>query len=289
MTRIVWWITCLIWSTVWLAIKVGVRDVPPISFAGLRLVVALVVLAPVLIVRRDLLRRMIENWKLIAGTGVLLLGVNYALVFWGAQYVSSGLIAVLQSVTPAFGVWLSHVFMREPIRPAHIVGTLIGMAGLAILFGEHLHLSGSRGLLGALAIACGALFVALAYVIVAASGRKLPPLSVTTGQMIAGAIPLLVTGAMFEGNPLAFHWTRASIAALLYLAIAGSVAGFWLNYWLLPRVGATSVLTMSIVEPLFAVLLGALVLHEALSWRVALGGICVLVSATMILWPKRAR
>ncbi|MFP5247059.1 MAG: EamA family transporter, partial [Thermoanaerobaculia bacterium] len=118
-----------------MAIKVGVRDLPPISFAGIRLVVALVVLAPVLAVRRDLVHQTLANWRLIASTGILLLGVNYALVFWGAQFVSSGLTAVLQSVTPAFGVWLSYVFLREPIRPRQIIATLLGMAGLAIIFG----------------------------------------------------------------------------------------------------------------------------------------------------------
>ncbi|MFP5245493.1 MAG: DMT family transporter, partial [Thermoanaerobaculia bacterium] len=154
------------------------------------------------------------------------------------------------------------------------------------IFGEHLQLAGRLGLLGALAIAIGALFVALAYVIVAKSGRDIPALSVTTGQMVAGAVPLLLAGAFLEGNPLHFHWTRNAILALLYLALAGSVAGFWLNYWLLRRVGPTPVLAVSIVEPLFAVLLGALFLQEVLTWRVAAGGACVLVSAAMILLPR---
>ena len=76
--------------------------------------------------------------------------------------------------------------------------------------------------------------------------------------------------------------------ALLYLAVAGSILGFYLNYWLLKRVGSTSVLTISIVEPLFAVILGAIVLHETLSWRVAAGGIAVLSSATLILMKRGA-
>lgn len=100
--------------------------------------------------------------------------------------------------------------------------------------------------------------------------------------MIAGAIPLIATGAIIEGSPLAVHWTPTAVFAMLYLAVAGSIAGFWLNYWLLKRVGATSTLAISIVEPLFAVLLGAIVLHETLSWPVAAGGAAVIVSAWLV-------
>lgn len=285
---LVWWITCLIWSTVWLAIKVGVRDLPPITFAGVRLLVALLVLAPLLAIRREFLREALRHWKLIAVSGILLLGVNYALVFWGAQFVSSGFTAVLQTTTPAFSIWLSHAIAREPVRRSHILGSLVGAIGLAIIFGEQLHLAGTRALLGALAISAGAFFVALAYVLIAASGRDLAPLSVTTGQMIAACIPLLLAGAFVEGNPLAIHWTRAAVFAVLYLALAGSLAGFWLNYWLLKRVGTTPMLAIGIVEPLFAVLLGALILHESLTWRVAIGGACVVASAWIILATPRA-
>ena len=97
---LVWVVTCLIWSTVWLFIKIGVRDVPPVSFAAMRLVIAILVMVPVTLASRTPMPKAPRDWRLIAGTGVILLGLNYALLNWGLQYVSSGLTAVLQAMTP---------------------------------------------------------------------------------------------------------------------------------------------------------------------------------------------
>lgn len=81
---VVWWITCLIWSSVWLFIKIGVTELPPVSFAGIRLLIALAVLTPILAIRRVPVppRR---DWHLIAVTGVLLLAINYACTYRGVS------------------------------------------------------------------------------------------------------------------------------------------------------------------------------------------------------------
>src|ERR687898_1515363 len=81
-TLFVWLLTCAIWSTVWLFIKLGVRDVPPVTFAVFRMSVALAVLLPIVLLRSAPLPRRRSEWLLIAGTGVVLLGVNYALLNW---------------------------------------------------------------------------------------------------------------------------------------------------------------------------------------------------------------
>jgi putative membrane protein PagO len=95
----VWVLTCAIWSTVWLFIKLGVRDVPPAAFAVYRMAIALAVLVPVISLRRTPWPRGRSEWTLVLGTGFILLGVNYALLNWGIQYISSGLTAVLHSAS----------------------------------------------------------------------------------------------------------------------------------------------------------------------------------------------
>ena len=84
------------------------------------------------------------------------------------------------------------------------------------------------------------------------------------------------------------RWTTPAIVSVLYLALAGSVIAFWLNYWLLKRIGATKLLAMSLVEPLIAVVLGAIVLREALPAGTLLGGACILASTWMVLAPQRS-
>src|SRR5215207_6756712 len=125
---LVWLLTCLIWGTVWLFIKVGLRDLPPLSFAGLRLAVALCVLLPLLALRRTPLPRTRREWALIASTGLLLLGANYALLYWGARHISSGLTAVLQAATPAFGLVFARRFLPgERVTPAGIAAIGLGV------------------------------------------------------------------------------------------------------------------------------------------------------------------
>ena len=288
---LVWWITCLLWSSVWLCIKIGVGDVPPATFASARLVIALLVLLPIVAFGQTPLPRQRRDWLLIAVTGVLLLGLNYAFLYWGAQYVTSGLSAVLQAATPAFGLVFAHVLLLddERVTARQVSGVLVGLAGVAAIFADQLHVTGQAALWGCLAVTASALCVALGYVIVKKHGSHLRPIELTTGQMMVGLVPLFFIAVTREGNPLAARWTPPAIASVLYLALAGSVTAFWLNYWLLKRIGATKLLVMSLVEPLIAVILGAIVLHEALPAWTVIGGTCILASTWMVLArPARA-
>ena len=286
---LVWVAVCVIWSTVWLFIKLGVRDVPPFGFAGVRLLVAVAVLLPIVAARRAALPRGRRDWGLVAATGFVLFTLNYGLVYWGAQFISSGLTAVLQAATPAFGLVFAHYLLPgERVTAAKVWALGLGVVGVAVIFFEELQLAGREALLGSAAVTGGALFVALSYVLVKARGGHLRPTALMAGQMLCGAVPLLAFGVVREGSPLAFRWTPTAVAALLYLALAGSVLAFWLNYWLLRRMDATNVLLMNIVEPPLAVLFGALLLGERMTLRTALGGACVLLSVWLVLRRRDA-
>jgi drug/metabolite transporter (DMT)-like permease len=291
MTLLVWWVTCLIWSSVWLFIKLGLRDLPPVTFAAVRLVVALAVLLPILAWRRVPLPRDGRDWYVLGVAGLLLLGVNYALLFWGAQFIPSGLTAVLQSITPAFALVFGHFLLDdEPFTLKALGAIAIGVAGVALISRDQLHLAGREALLGCVAVTAASAFVAFAYVFVKRHRRALKPEVLSAGQMLCAAGPMLVASVLREGNPLAIHWTPVAVACLLYLALAGSIGGTWLNYWLLERMSATALLSMALVEPLIAVLLGWAFLHETLSLIAAVGGTLVLCSIFMITIaiPRRA-
>jgi drug/metabolite transporter (DMT)-like permease len=281
---IVWWITCLIWSSVWLWIKIGVRDVPPATFASARLLVALLVLLPVMRLSGISLPRQRRDWLLIGASGLLLLGLNYGFLYWGAQYISSGLSAVLQTITPGFGLLFAHFWLDdERFTPWQGAGLTLGMIGVGVVFADQLGVTGRAAFWGCLAVTISAACVALGYVLVKRHGSHLRPIELTTGQMLFGVVPLLAIMLVNEGNPLAVRWTSAAIVSLLYLALAGSVVAFWLNYWLLKRMGATKVLAMSLVEPVIAVILGALILDERLPSGTLLGGLAILLSTWMLL------
>lgn len=101
-----WIILCIVWSSTWLAIKFGLRDLPPLSFVAWRFVIAVVALLAVSIGRENLLPRHRFDLAVLAFSGVLMFAINYALVFWGELHVSSGLAAVIQASIPILG-WSS--------------------------------------------------------------------------------------------------------------------------------------------------------------------------------------
>jgi drug/metabolite transporter (DMT)-like permease len=284
---LVWVITCLIWSTVWLFIKLGVRDVPPVTFAASRLFIAILVMVPATLAMKIPLPRDPRDWRLIATTGVILLGINYALLNWGLQHVSSGLTAVLQSATPAFALVFGHLMLHdEKITIRKAVGLLLGMLGITVIFWDQLTFGG-RAFSGSIAVTLGAACVAFAYVMVRRSGRRLHPSIITTGQMIAAFIPLTIYAALVEGNPLSIEWTPTAVTSAIYLALLGSVVAAWLNYWLLSRVGAVNLLIMGLVEPIIAIMLGAWFLNESMNGRAIVGGAVILFSVVLTMKQEK--
>lgn len=284
----VWILTCVIWSTVWLFIKLGVREVPPVSFAAMRLLIAIVVMVPLTLALRVPLPKQRRQWMLIAITGVILLGLNYALLNWGTQFISSGLTAVLQSITPAFALVFAHFMLPdERMTTRKVAGLVLGVFGIAVIFWEQLHFGG-RALAGSVTVTLGAVCVAFAYVMMRRSGKDLHPSAITTGQMIAAFVPLFAYGWAVEGNPLEIQWTSTALVSATYLALLGSIVAAWLNYWLLARVGAVNLLVMGLVEPPIAVLLGAWLLGERMHARAIAGAVLILVSVWLTMGRKKA-
>src|SRR5436309_1798418 len=133
--RAVFLLLCCIWGSTWLFIKLGLRDLPPVSFAAVRFVLASAVLFGVVAARRIRLPRTAREWALIAATGVLAFTLNYGLLFWGEQHVSSGLAALLQATIPVFGMLIAHAYLPgERLTAARMAGALLGLAGVGLIF-----------------------------------------------------------------------------------------------------------------------------------------------------------
>jgi drug/metabolite transporter (DMT)-like permease len=282
----VWWLTCLIWSSVWLFIKVGVKDVPPFTFAATRVAIAASVLILVAVIRRLPWPSDRREWTVTVVSGVLLLGFNYGLLYWGTQFITSGVTAVLQASTPTFSLIVARLVGTERLTPARVLGVLGGVAGVAIIFLDQMQLSGRMALFGSATVTAGAVCVAVAYVLVKAYGRRLHTTTLLAGQMVSALVVLGVAALAIEGPPFGIRWTGSAISSLLYLAFAGSIGAASLNYWLLRRIDATSLLSMGFVEPFIAVMLGAVFLDERLTLKTFAGGVAVLASVWVVLRPQ---
>ena len=285
------WLTlCLVWSSTWLAIKVGLRDLPPISFVAIRFVIATAVLVAVSLGRVRLLPLRRSDYGVLAFTGILMFGLNYTLLFWGELYVSSGLAAVLQATIPTFGMVFAHWMLPdEPLRLQKLAGAFLALAGVAVICARLLTFSGLLAFWGGVGIAFGGAGAAFSNVVLKKRAIQLAPAMLAAWQMIFGTAPLLVLGFVVDGNPARFHWTGMAVFCLLYLAIIGSALTFLLLYWLLPRMTVTNLQTISLVTPPGAVMLGWLLGGETFPWWSLLGTALVLLGVWMIFRKTKER
>ena len=287
--RLVWLILCGIWGSTWLFIKLGLADLPPLTFAGIRFVIALAILFTWIRIRRLPLPRARADWILLAGTGILSFGLNYGLVFWAEQYISSGLAALLQATLPAFGLVFAHFHLPgERLSWARIGGVVLGVVGVAVVFSNQLAVEGRQALAGCVAMILSAMFAAYSNVLVKAYGKKLNPAILAGGQMFFGLLLLLAVGIPLEGNPLNYRWTPIALISLFYLALVGTVIAFVLYYWLVLNMDVTKSMLISLVTPVVAVILGMIVLDEELGWRTLIGGAMIMVGIAFIV-VRRAK
>ena len=288
MKLLVWVILCLIWGTTWIFIKIGLVDLPPITFAAARFLLAILILLPVIWIREMPWPRSKAEWKLIALTGFLQFSINYSTVFWGEQYITSGLAAVLQAMITVFGLLLAWIFLpAEKISRLKVFAVLLGFVGVAVIFIEQLRVESLMAFAGCVAIVAGAYAAAQASILIKARGSSLHPASLVCAQMLCGLPVLLVYALVVEGNPFSLHWSWTAIGSVLYLTILGTIAAFWLYYWLLSRIESTKAMMISLVTPLIAVLIGAIFLGERLPMRTLVGGVLIISSIGLIVLKRQ--
>jgi drug/metabolite transporter (DMT)-like permease len=274
-----------VWGSTFLAIRVGVREVPPLLLAAMRFLAAGLVLYAWTSVRggRSPSGR---QWRSAFLLAVLIFLVDYGLLFWAEQRVPSGIAAVVLATIPVFMTLSEIIFLRtQKLTPRLALALLIGIGGVAVLMSRSLDLGGEP-IDGAGAAAL--IIAAMSWSVSSALARKLPlPSSkvMSSGaQMLAGGVLLALAAAAF-GEFRGFHPSAVSRGAwlsLLYLIVAGSILAFTAYVWLIHHESPTKVGTYAYVNPVVAVLVGYFLGGEALGLRTILGTIFVLVSVVVI-------
>jgi drug/metabolite transporter (DMT)-like permease len=275
----------LVWGSTFLAIRVGVREVPPFLLAGIRFTVAGLVLYGWMLARGEPSPSG-RQWRSVTILAVLIFVIDYGLVFWAEVRVPSGITAVMLATIPAFTAFSEVILLRTQRITLRLASALlIGIAGVGVLVSRSLALGGAPiDRAGAVALIIGA----MSWSVGAALMRKLslPPSKVMSSgsQMLVGGVLLVVTAAAL-GEFRDFHpraVSRGAWLSLAYLIVAGSIIAFTAYVWLIHHESPTKVGTYAYVNPVIAVLLGYFLAGEALDLRVALGTLCVLISVVVI-------
>jgi drug/metabolite transporter (DMT)-like permease len=288
MNLIVWLVLCLIWGSTWLFIKLGLRDLPPFTFAGVRFLLASVILWAIVIAWRRPLPKSRRDWLKLAWVGSITFALNYGLIFWGEQHISSGLAAVLQATIPAFGLVFAHFYLpKERLTARKLAGVATGVAGVGLIFYDQMKIEGVAALQGSVALLLSSVCAAYSNVFIKARLQHIDSSVIAAGQMVWGIFPLLALGVVLEGDPFDHHWSRQAVLSLAYLALIGSVLAFLLYFWLVTKIEVTKTMLISLVTPVTALLIGWITLDEKLSWRVAAGTAAILAGIWLSVFQHR--
>ncbi|MGH7565303.1 MAG: DMT family transporter [Gemmatimonadota bacterium] len=278
-----------IWGSTWLAIKIGLESMPPFLSAGMRFAVAAAILAALSWARGVPFPREARTHVGLLALGFLNFVVNYGAVYWGEQYVTSGLTAVLFATYPLFVLLIAHVAIGgERITARKAVGVALGFAGVWVIFRSDLTVVDPRAGLAAAVILLSPVASAFTSVGIKKWGHDLHPYTLSTLPMTYGAVVLTGIGLAFE-SPRAIEWSAAAVGSLAYLALFGSVIAFVVYYRLLKVVPVSLLALVSYAFPIVAVALGWLVLGERLSVSTLLGAGAVLVGIALATWGRRDR
>jgi drug/metabolite transporter (DMT)-like permease len=274
-----------VWGSTFLAIRIGVNEVPPLLLAAMRFTIAGLVLYLWLLARGER-SPTLREWTSASLLGLIIFVFDYGLLFWSEKRIPSGIAAVMLATIPVFMALSEIIFLRtQKLTARLLLALLIGVAGVAVLMSHSLNLGGAPiDKFGAIAL----IFAAISWSVASAFTRILPlPSSkvMSSGaQMLTGGIFLTIAAAAF-GEFRNFHPTgvsRGAWLALLYLIVAGSIIGFTAYVWLIHHQSPTKVGTYAYVNPIVAVLVGYFLGGEALTSRTILGTLFVLISVIVI-------
>ena len=280
----------LVWGSTFLAIRVGVHEVPPLLFAAMRFVVAGAVLFGWMLAKGECLPNR-RQWGSVVVIASLIFVLDYGLLFWAEQRVASGIAAVMLAMIPAFMALAEIIFLKTQRLTVRLaLALLVGIGGVAVLMSHSFDLGGAAiETTGAVALIVASLSWSVASVLTRVLPLPESKVMSSGAQMLTGGLLLVVAAAAF-GEFRGFHpgsVSRGTWLALLYLIVAGSIVGYTAYVWLIHHESPTKVGTYAYVNPVVAVVLGYFLGGEALGLRTILGTVFVLISVVVITTAKK--
>ena len=281
----------LVWGSTFLAIRIGVREVPPFLLAGIRFFIAGIVLYAWMRAKGtpSPTRR---QWTAISFLAVLIFVFDYGLIFWAEKRVASGVTAVMMATIPVFMAIAEICFLRtQQLTIRLTLGLVVGVGGVLVLVGP-LSTAGEKAIdtSGAVALIVAAISWTAATILTRKFSLPESKVMSSGAQMLVGGVLLILTSAgLREFNGFDVHAvTFGAWLALLYLIVAGSIVAFTAYVWLIHHESPTKVGTYAYVNPVIAVLLGYALAGESLSVRTIAGTLLILISVVVITTtPKK--
>lgn len=269
-------IVCLVWGTTWLFIKLGLNDLTPFFSAGLRFAVASLVFGIVIAVKKYPVHNDKNARLLYLYNALFSFIIPFGLVYWGGQFIASGLSAIMFAVYPFFVALVSRFALQgDKFKGKDIVGMILSFSGIVVIFINDIQVSSIWQVAGMSAILISAAMQSTVVIAIKKYGSHLHPVSQNLVPMILGAVVMLLAGLFTEGLA-GNHLTLNSVTSVLYLGIFGTFLTFSLYYWLLHKIPLVMLSVIAFITPVVAILAGMFVNGELLSTNQIAGSVLVL-------------
>jgi len=276
-------VLCFIWGSTWIAIRYGLEALTPMFSAGLRFSLASIVIFILMRIKNISLQTDKVSVRLYLLMGFFSFVIPFGLVYWAQQFIPSGMAAVLFAVYPFWVVILSYVRLPgEFIGFYKIFGTVLGFAGIVIIFSDSFVGDISNYLIGMFAVVLSGTMQAWIAVSIKKFGHHLHPLSMNFIPMVIAGISMLLI-AFFAEDLTSIKINENAILSIIYLALFGSIVTFTSFYWLIKRVNLVILSLVAFITPIVALVLGYFFYDEVLSTRHFIGAALVL---TGVFWAN---
>lgn len=277
---------CCIWGSTWMAIRVLVRDVPPLWGAGLRFAIAAVMLMVWVGARRLPLPATPRQWRANLVLGLTMMAAPYGLLFWAEQHITSSMTAVMFACLPLFVAFFTPLMSEHSVPSRALVSMFVGATGLGILFYRDLSAT-PETIFGGLAVIAAVISSSWSSLYAKKENAGMHPVVSTTLQLTIGAALLFLASGVMEAGRES-RWTGTAWASLWFLAVVGSGVAFAVYYWLLKRMRPYQLSTISLVVPIVAMSEGALLLREPIPLTMIFAAVVVLGAVVTVLRAEAA-
>ena len=279
-------LVCTVWGSTYLVIRIGVAHLPPFLFAGVRFLVAGLLLGTITTLAGIRLPHRARDWRTLAITGVFLLVGANAIVVWSEQFLASGPASVFVASMPLWAAFFDALVPGGKTALTWRIGAglALGFLGSALLAGITPHEIMTADLRGPIALTLGSASWAMGSVYWKRHPTEVSPYAAAAVQMAIGGGILVVLGLALGEGP-AWHLDRTGVGAMAYLVVFGSIVGYTAYGYALERASPTVVGTYAYVNPVVAVFLGWVVLHEPVTARM-LAAMGLILGA--VLWIQLA-
>jgi len=267
----------ILWGSTWLAIRIGLDSLTPMFAVGTRFFIASFFVLLVMKIAKVKLQTDLLSIKLYIFLALFSFIIPFSMVYWGEQYVPSGLTSVIFAVFPFFVILFSWLMLpNSQVGIYKTIGVLIGFVGITVIFWEDVAVDFSEYSLGMIAILVSSMIQGYVAVVIKKHGNNLNPLSMNYIPLLISGIVLIPLGLLFEDRA-SLVFDKKAIYSILYLAIFGTVITFTIYYWLMQKINVVILSLSTFVTPIIALILGVIVLNENFTTYHKVGSSLVLI------------